>query len=521
MYGIDFEHNTQYPYCKTKYKPTFTAGDVYIDLVDVNKNGSSTRGREYLRDVRWRRNIHEKNKTKYIELQSWYWNENVMYFELYKQLGNNGISVQRRAEEEIYKIINKDSKYKEEFEALLRNFQTFLMLHKNGQYSNKEIKARILTANDEYSNARSEIYLRMYFKIYKRYEKYLESERKYDFADMINLAERLVAEEDGIGVGYRYILLDEVQDLSKNRFLLIRALLKKNPGCKLFAVGDDWQAIYRFAGSDLTLIKNFKDIFELETKYSLIETTHRFGNPTIKISGNFVQKNPLQFRKNIRNIKEKPTPIKVTFNRTGNNNDTDSLNHILNTLIDECGYEKIKQKELQIIGRYNHDIKRITESENIRISTGAENTVVTWRSEKNPEHELRLEFCSMHKSKGITRDIVIVLNINSDLMGMPAMRESDPILDNLLTKPEKYPFAEERRLFYVAITRAREETYLIANQKNPSPFIFEISENIRSMYGKMCPKCESGEIKRKHGKLGDFEYCSNYRYGCNYMKKGL
>ena len=125
----------------------------------------------------------------------------------------------------------------------------------------------------------------------------------------------------------------------------------------------------------------------------------------------------------------------------------------------------------------------------------------------------------MHKSKGITRDIVIVLNMNSDMMGMPATRESDPILDAMLSKEDNFPFAEERRLFYVAITRAREATYLIANRKNPSPFIFEISNHIKEAYGKLCPKCHTGELIRKRGKHGDFLYCSNYAYGCNYLKK--
>ena len=125
----------------------------------------------------------------------------------------------------------------------------------------------------------------------------------------------------------------------------------------------------------------------------------------------------------------------------------------------------------------------------------------------------------MHKSKGITRDIVIVLNMNSDLMGMPATRESDPILDAMLAQDDIFPFAEERRLFYVAITRAREATYLIANRKNPSPFLFEISDEIKAAYNKLCPKCQTGELIKKHGKHGDFYYCSNYNYGCNYLKR--
>ena len=125
----------------------------------------------------------------------------------------------------------------------------------------------------------------------------------------------------------------------------------------------------------------------------------------------------------------------------------------------------------------------------------------------------------MHKSKGITRDIVIVLNMNSDLMGMPATRESDPIIDALLAKDDSFPFAEERRLFYVAITRAREATYLIADRKNPSPFLFEISDNIKQAYGTLCPKCHTGELIKKRGRFGEFFYCSNYAYGCNYLKR--
>ena len=125
----------------------------------------------------------------------------------------------------------------------------------------------------------------------------------------------------------------------------------------------------------------------------------------------------------------------------------------------------------------------------------------------------------MHKSKGITRDIVIVLNMNSGLMGMPATRETDPILDALLAREDSFPFAEERRLFYVAITRAREATFLIANRKNPSPYIFEVSDQIRVAYGKLCPKCHTGELVKKRGKHGDYLRCSNYMYGCNYLKR--
>ena len=137
----------------------------------------------------------------------------------------------------------------------------------------------------------------------------------------------------------------------------------------------------------------------------------------------------------------------------------------------------------------------------------------------NSGQKLEFEFCSIHKSKGITRDIVVVLNMNDELMGMPAQRESDPLIDMLLSNRESYPFAEERRLFYVALTRARRTTYLIAKEKKPSPFLYEISDELSEMRGQRCPRCELGELIRKESKFGAFRYCSNYFCGCNYVRK--
>lgn len=375
---------------------------------------------------------------------------------------------------------------------------------------------------DNYAKKRADLFLRMYFKIRRAYETYLDENRKYDFADMINMATRIVREVPDCARGYRYILLDEVQDLSRNRYLLVREILRKNPACKLFAVGDDWQSIYRFTGSDLTLIQEFEKTFGLKTRRSFIETTHRFGQPTIKTSCDFIQKNPTQSRKNVSNKKAKPTSIKIILNApTVRDSDAESLNIILLELIKTHGYDELKHKELQIISRYNHDIRRIEGAVNIKIEIdqASECAKIIWHNPRDSAQTLNLEYCSMHKSKGITRDIVIVLNMNAGLMGMPATRECDPILDALLAIEDNFAFAEERRLFYVAITRARGETFLIANRKNPSPFLFEISDEIKDIYGKLCPKCESGELIRKHGKYGDFYYCSNYRYGCNYLKK--
>ncbi len=415
-----------------------------------------------------------------------------------------------------------NSDYCREIDGFYQLLHSFLLLHKNNLYNFAEVKERLKT-EDKYSACRNQLFLNIYQRLQYGYERYLQQTRQFDFADMINHATQCVKEIAECARGYKYILLDEVQDLSRNRFLLVQAILRKNPGCKLFAVGDDWQSIYRFAGSDLSLIQKFEQFFKLKTRRSFIESTHRFGQPTIKISCNFIQQNPKQSHKKVHNIQDAKTPIYIILNRDQNmkkGQDAESLEIILQSLITEHGYDALCRKTLQVIARYNHDIGRI-ESERFSVEARGDGQIydISWQNPNDIKQNLHLEFCSMHKSKGITRDIVIVLNMNSDLMGMPATRESDPILDAMLAQGESFPFAEERRLFYVAITRAREATYLIANRKNPSPFLFEISNEIKTAYGKLCPRCQTGELIRKHGKHGDFYYCSNYAYGCNYLKK--
>ena len=236
-------------------------------------------------------------------------------------------------------------------------------------YDLPNIKKR-LSSGDKYNNTRNGIFYELYEYIYEAYERLLFKTCRYDFADMINSARRQVEEVEDCARGYEYILLDEVQDLSRNRLLLVRSILRKNPGCKLFAVGDDWQSIYRFAGSDLTLIRNFEHVFGLTTRRSFIESTHRFGQPTIRISCNFIQRNPIQSYKRVKGTKKTSTPIYVIYNkqtRQKEGQDAESLQLILRNIVERIGFEAIKQKTIQIISRFNQDILRI-KSEHFAVS---------------------------------------------------------------------------------------------------------------------------------------------------------
>lgn len=509
IYGIRYRYREKYK--DLNYKPSFICGDIYIDFAAVDKRGKSLLGKGYAKDLAWRRKIHARYHTKYLELESWRWSDCELLSFVENQLKGLGQKCERIDENKIFLMIQKY--YESEYLSFLKQLGDFLSLFKNSMLKIEDLKRRAAKAKTKYEKYRAELFLGIFEKVHKEYEEHLNLNRLYDFADMINEATWLVRSEPSCMRGCEYVLVDEVQDLSPNRQQLICAILDKNPKCRLFAVGDDWQSIYRFTGSNLDLINRFESYFGKYTRRSLIETTHRFGAPTLQKSCAFVEKNPLQMHKRARSTKKTLTPIEIVLNDEDSNRNSDdsAFEKIMKKLYEQYGYERLQKLELQIISRFNSDIKRL---KNIK----TEGPKVIWKNPEKPEEQLSFEFCSMHKSKGITRDIVIVLNMNWDIMGMPAQRETDPLLDMLLAKEEPFAFAEERRLFYVAITRARLATYLIANPKNPSPFLLELSPGLASNK-ELCPRCEIGQLIKKSGKNGPMYYCSNFAYGCNFLRK--
>lgn len=512
-----FLHQVPYQYSPKYhgYRPSFVIGakpKVYLDLIVINSNGTSIYGSSYLRNIKWRRRLHLKQGSVRIEMHSYEWLDGDYYKLLEQRLREVGVKIRPLPLFRRIKILQTSSLL-DEFKQLLASF---LSHYKNGMFSPQEVRHRIEKRKTPYEQKYALDFWRIFVDFMRAYQNYLDDTNSMDFADMINRAMCTLVEIPECGRGYRYVLLDEVQDLSKNRYCLIKAILDKNPACRLFAVGDDWQSIYRFTGSDLSLIYNFANNFGRNTRKSLIETTHRFGAPTTNISSRFIESNPAQSHKRVTcSDKSRRSSICIVMNDSGvYSNDSSGFNRALLQLVSDFGYEALLNKELQIISRYNYDLARL-QGKNITIIDDH----VEWRNPNDATQRLNLEFCSMHKSKGITRDIVIVLNMNSDLMGMPAMRESNPLIEILLSKEDDYPFAEERRLFYVAITRARLQTIIIANPKNPSPFLYEISEALAESRQRLCPKCLTGELIKKNLNRGEVYYCSNYKYGCDYIKR--
>ncbi|MCL2444905.1 UvrD-helicase domain-containing protein [Candidatus Saccharibacteria bacterium] len=374
---------------------------------------------------------------------------------------------------------------------------TFLLLQKNANLSLADVQHRIESIRGPSLRLHAKTFLDLYSPIYRTYQKHLKSTNQIDFADMINSATKILKTKTPTTFSnLKYILIDEVQDLSLNRYKLIRTLLDQNPTAKLFAVGDDWQSIYRFAGSDLSLIQDFERTFARKTHHTTIESTYRFGSPTTRISSNFILKNPSQSRKKVTSPSQKQTSIEIHLHssQTPQSNsphpEAQKVHEILTSLHDQID---LSSQQIQIISRYNQDIETVLGNKQKKIPNHPAFQKLTTKNPKSaPSNKeisikwyahprakpIHLAFCSIHKAKGITRDIVIVLNMNSKNKSMPASQSNNSITELLLAHPNPYPHAEERRLFYVAITRARRATYLIANQKHPSSFLLEISPDL-------------------------------------------
>ena len=366
-------------------------------------------------------------------------------------------------------------------------------------------------------------FLEIFKPIYERYERHLAERKEIDLSDMINKASNYIT----IGTYNRkfsYVIIDEFQDISIGRYQLVKAIKTQNPACKLFCVGDDWQSIYRFTGSDIALFKDFRKYFGYTVK-SKIETTYRFHNPLIKLSSDFILKNSNQAKKELKsNSLSKSTDYKIVYSNTNNQDDTLALKQSLDELIETDS--DIAQKELFLLGRYNSDIDRIKNEQHIFSIERTNDIIFIFYEHRNSEgvHKtVKLRFLTIHIAKGLEADIVIVINCNSGKYGLPSQISDDPVLDLLLSEADQFENGEERRVFYVGMTRAREKVFFIADSSYKSKFITELEVESGNTSVKKCPRCITADLvyktgTSKNGRKWAFWGCSNYSYGCDYKE---
>ena len=347
--------------------------------------------------------------------------------------------------------------YKDNYKLFLlleTTISTFISLFKCNDYKiedfinfNKMIKRTL-----NYKKYKKErILLTLIVNIYLTYYSYLKENNEIDFNDMISFASEEIKNKN-ISFKYKYIIIDEYQDTSLIKFSLIKNIID-NSDAKLMVVGDDFQSIYRFTGCDLSLFVNFTTFFDC-AKIKKIETTYRNSNELVKVAGNFVMKNKMQIKKDLTSNKNLPKPIKVYVYK--------NIKEDFNRLIDLVSTH---YRNIMILGRNNNDIYMYL-NDNFVYKEGK----IIYKNNK----KLNIYYLTAHKSKGLEEECVIIINLYNNIMGFPSKIKNEAILRLVSIKEEKYLYAEERRLFYVALTRTKNHVYLFCPNKNKSLFAQEL-----------------------------------------------
>jgi len=351
-----------------------------------------------------------------------------------------------------------------EIELLERLISTFIHLMKCNDYGVKSFNDFLKMAKKTLfyrTYKREKIFLIITLNIYLIYQKYLEENNEIDFDDMILKATDYVC-KNGIKNNYKYVIIDEYQDTSYVRFNLIKKILDKT-NANLMVVGDDFQSIYRFTGCDLSLFLNFNNYFN-DSKIMKIENTYRNSQELIKIAGNFVMKNKKQIKKDLHSNKHLSFPIYLIY--------YDDIKKVFIKLIEKIYTET--NKPIMILGRNNKDVYSILD-EKFKLM---DNGLIIYK--KNPS--IKLYYLTVHKSKGLEEENVVIINMKNDYLGFPNKIKDDRVLRFVSKNYEKYPYSEERRLFYVGLTRTKNMVYLLIPRKNPSVFIKEIEKSCQKLH---------------------------------------
>lgn len=355
----------------------------------------------------------------------------------------------------------------------------------------------------ELDKLRTDAFVKVFKQLYRLYEKHLHDHQGIDFNDQINQACDVLENRQWLHP-FKYLLVDEFQDISQDRKRLLKAILKQNPLCKLLAVGDDWQSIYRFSGADIDIMTHFERHFGV-TAVNYLTRTFRCYQGIADIAANFVQANPEQLKKSVKahaDIDADQVIIEAYSSQTEHNQKLLSILDKLNRL----GQKRQMQIQVFLLARY-HRLK----PENLPFL-------------QQRFASLNLEFKSIHASKGLEADYVVLLNMESGTYGFPSTLSDDPLLHLVIPQFEHFEHAEERRLFYVALTRAKRGVFILSNSVDTSAFVNELvsmpgvksSESLQKL--DLCPKCQSGKMQERHGQYSIFWGCSNFP-ACDHREK--
>lgn len=495
QYEANYQVNTSGPDYRA-YQPDFYLPEygIYIEHFAVNEQNQTPPfidRQKYLEGMAWKRALHLKHKTRLIETYSYQKQQGQLTQALEQRLKDAGVAFHPVPNNELLDQLNQLGQVSQ-FSLLMAQM---LGLFKA---AGSDIKGLVALARQHEDYSRMQAAAFLFDPIHEAYQQQLRDTDTIDFDDMVGKAIDYV-EAGRYRSPYSYILVDEFQDISANRARLVKGLLAQNPDNGLFCVGDDWQSIYRFTGSDVTLTKAFEQHFG-DTAVSILDLTFRFNNKIGAVASRFVMQNPTQIAKQIQSHSVTEGSA-VSLIKT--NQDQVGLDAALSAI--NAKATAAKKASVLILARFNFKKPDL-------------------RSLKQLCPHLKLQFMTVHGSKGKEADYVVVLGMEKGKHGLPSEKATHPLLELLLPKAEEFAHAEERRLFYVALTRARHHVYLISDANKASDFVRELVDqgyeiNVDEFTGEgfqdkiadiLCSECETGYMVARDSKHGSFFGCSQF-----------
>ena len=473
------------------YKPDFCINQwgnkVYIEYFWVDENNnvdpSISDPDEYVEIMYDKKAKHEKSGNKlvdirYADLKQW---TDFFLNKLEKKLKEFWITIWEKIEvdQEVFKIQIT------QFERVL---SSFLSLYCECHKTDNEIKEKINELPTNHQRERAWIFYQIFKEYYWIYKKLLKKSWAIDFPYMITEA-RDILKSWYVKRDYKYILIDEFQDISKAKIDLIKELIKNPNETRLFCVWDDWQSIYKFTWSDLWIFLDFDTYFK-HTKHITLDKTFRFNQWISNISGEFIMKNIYQTKKTLLSelsetenritvYERNPLDSDKSYRELLENLFNDYLSHIDNsndiinkTYTISClyltRYKLFRYKTKDIISMLNEKLKKTKEKD--------------WYNTyeinyKGYTIKLKIKTDTIHWSKWLEADYVIIDNVNRKwIYTFPSKFDDDEVLDLCMTNSKyNYRNAEERRLFYVALTRGKRKAYLIYDKWQKSSFIRDLN----------------------------------------------
>lgn len=504
--GVSYEYEKVYEhetadqhhgqYCPDFYYPEI---NVYHEHFALNAKGEAPKAfKGYLDGVIWKRSLHATKGTELFETTSHEIFNGSAIKRLEAFLTERGVKLNFDSDREgigLEPVSEAD---------LARVFRVFQQHAKNNALSHGQLQAAYLQQAKDGFSVRLQMFLSLYERISAEWERRLRAGNFIDFEDMLIQAADHV-ESGRFKSPYSVILADEFQDSSRARIRLLKALaMNPSQQTHLCVVGDDWQGINRFAGSDITVMTEFEKTFENATRLTL-NTTFRCPKDICDLSSQFIQVNPAQINKAVQttNPLTKTPLLAYGFKRIeAIPVHVESQLELMHRLAMEGKLAPAKGTHItvMILGRYRKD-KPVSLS--------------IWQQRFGDK--LKVDYRTVHGSKGLEAEYVFVLNVVQGTHGFPSQVQDDPVLQLAMPVPDPYPFAEERRLFYVAMTRASKQVRFYTTLAQPSQFLVELIKGdhlkIEPVDGEIlepCPQCGRGVLQARKGKNGVFYGCSRF-----------